>query len=972
MQIELKHVKLAVRAEEFDPPPQFAPLKHAPALPWFPVDQLTAVAQQCETTLHRMRALPQHAPLGVDDVSGEFFFDQDGIHFDGVTGTVAGATLSVSGKIDGYSPDAPIKLRVQSRPGEVVEIPEHPDFLAALPGPLHEAYNMIKPHGTGTMWAELVRTSTVGLPQVTGEINILNGNFNCIFFPYPVQGAVGKICFFPDPSGTFEKVTLDDIHGHGIPTGPNAHQEVTLNGWVGAMNPDVGCKIHAFGKGMQSEPELFAALPPPVRKVIDIFRGPGDTKIPHFAGDFDCVVFVPPGVNMRPIVSVDLNFTDGSGKLTAFPYPLEHMKGTVNIRDGYVDVNDVKFTHGSSAISVGGRVTWPVDLPPGTDVIAKPDLKILAGNVPIDNELMHVLPPEARSWLRSAGATGLLDVDGRVLPKPDATKPDDAIAYDLNVAVHDAAAKPLGSDYGISAVAGKLVVHSDRLEVLELHGKRGDSNLAATGTVNWSTGSADVRLDGTGTHLNTEKALRDLLPPEAQAAWKTLDPKGVFDARVVYHGTWRVVPGEPIASIKMPIDSVLSVPPAATNEFNLTLKPVDVSITPAPLPYQLDHCVGEIHISPDNIVITGIHAKHGKATISIAGKGLTTNPNDWDLSLSAHNLPVDDPLKTAIPAPIRQVLDELKYTGELSLDLTTFRYRGDKPDPDIDLSGTVSAANGTVEVGMPIDKLDGALPFTAYIRNGKLAALGGELTMNALNIGDRPVKDFKASLDLPNGSNVLHVNSIRGIIGGGELAGNMDLTFPDVGESSYLMNFALKNSDLREIARQVAPRGQEVRGQLSASLALQGEWANPATRRGRGDVVVSGKEMYQIPLLLGLLEVTNLSLPTTSPFNEGTARYLVEGNRINFEQVEMRSNEMVMSGNGWLDFGSKLVRMNFTTENPNLPRLPLIHELWQGAKSELLQIQVRGTVQSPKVSAASMHTFTTTVDEVLHGSEQEK
>jgi len=81
---------------------------------------------------------------------------------------------------------------------------------------------------------------------------------------------------------------------------------------------------------------------------------------------------------------------------------------------------------------------------------------------------------------------------------------------------------------------------------------------------------------------------------------------------------------------------------------------------------------------------------------------------------------------------------------------------------------------------------------------------------------------------------------------------------------------------------------------------------------------------------------------------------------------------MVMSGNGWLDFGSKLVRMNFTTDNPNIPKLPIVNDLWQGAKDELLQIQVRGTVQSPKVSAASLHTFTTTVDEVFSGSEKEK
>ena len=86
-----------------------------------------------------------------------------------------------------------------------------------------------------------------------------------------------------------------------------------------------------------------------------------------------------------------------------------------------------------------------------------------------------------------------------------------------------------------------------------------------------------------------------------------------------------------------------------------------------------------------------------------------------------------------------------------------------------------------------------------------------------------------------------------------------------------------------------------------------------------------------------------------------------------FEQLQMRGDNLVMNGNGWLDFGTKRVRMNFTTDNPHIAGLPVLHDLWQGAKQELLQIQVRGTVQDPQVKAASLHTFTTTVDEVLSG-----
>jgi hypothetical protein len=288
------------------------------------------------------------------------------------------------------------------------------------------------------------------------------------------------------------------------------------------------------------------------------------------------------------------------------------------------------------------------------------------------------------------------------------------------------------------------------------------------------------------------------------------------------------------------------------------------------------------------------------------------------------------------------------------------------------MAGTLSASHGSVDVGVPIDKIEGAVTFSAAVRNGKLAAFRGDANIATMLLADRPIKDFKAALDLPARTDVLHVTGIRSELAGGELAGQMDLTFPDTGPSSYLLDFQVKNADLSEMARQVAPRGQEIRGLASASLALQGEWSDPTTRRGRGDVLVTGKEMYQIPLLLGLLEVTNLSLPTTSPFSEGTARYLVEGNRVTFEQVQMRSHDLLMSGNGWLDFGSKRVRMNFTTDNPNLPKLPIVGDLWEGAKQELLQIQVRGTVQSPTVSAAGFHTFTTTVDEVFSGSGKEK
>ncbi len=125
--------------------------------------------------------------------------------------------------------------------------------------------------------------------------------------------------------------------------------------------------------------------------------------------------------------------------------------------------------------------------------------------------------------------------------------------------------------------------------------------------------------------------------------------------------------------------------------------------------------------------------------------------------------------------------------------------------------------------------------------------------------------------------------------------------------------------------------------------------------------------MYHIPLVLGLLQVTNLALPIAEPFHEAMARYNLEGQRVTFEKVELRSDTMRMTGAGHLDFGTKQVRMSFTTDNPGGLKVPFLNELWQGARNELLRINVKGTIQDPKVETSSMGTFTTTVDEVFRG-----
>ena len=70
--------------------------------------------------------------------------------------------------------------------------------------------------------------------------------------------------------------------------------------------------------------------------------------------------------------------------------------------------------------------------------------------------------------------------------------------------------------------------------------------------------------------------------------------------------------------------------------------------------------------------------------------------------------------------------------------------------------------------------------------------------------------------------------------------------------------------------------------------------------------MVAGKEMYHIPLVLGLLQVTNLALPVSTPFENGIARYTAlvsEDNDIVLNALERAGAERTgTSGAGEIEF----------------------------------------------------------------------
>lgn len=115
----------------------------------------------------------------------------------------------------------------------------------------------------------------------------------------------------------------------------------------------------------------------------------------------------------RPAVLVDGRFEaiDGSGRYRGFPYPLEHVRGSIRVRNDGIEIEQVRGRHGSGQIVLRGHVNQP-------RAWTGFDLHIEARNAPLDETLYAALPPEFRRLWDRVDPVGLCDATIRV------TRPD--------------------------------------------------------------------------------------------------------------------------------------------------------------------------------------------------------------------------------------------------------------------------------------------------------------------------------------------------------------------------------------------------------------------------------------------------------------------------------------------------------------------------------------------------------------------
>ncbi len=149
-----------------------------------------------------------------------------------------------------------------------------------------------------------------------------------------------------------------------------------------------------------------------------------------------------------------------------------------------------------------------------------------------------------------------------------------------------------------------------------------------------------------------------------------------------------------------------------------------------------------------------------------------------------------------------------------------------------------------------------------------------------------------------------------------------------------------------------AHAADESRGWLDATFSLSGEAGRPESRLGGGAVRVSGGDVIRLPLVLPLMEMSNMALPASDSLDYADASFHIEGERVHLSQAAILSDAIGLVGYGTIDLASRALDLKFNTLAAT--RIPLWSDMWETVRNEIVGTAVRGTIDDPTYEPESL------------------
>ncbi len=895
-------------------------------------------------------------PLRMTDVSGRVLLVEGAVELKQIAGQIEGIAFTGEGRIGGFESQSPLSISLSTEP---FDVPAEGGIWPKLPPQIRRYQERFSPHGRYQSRVVIDRQVAAGPLIFSGHLDLLDTRFKYNKFPYPAEQLTGRVTF------DNERVELHDLKALG-PSGGHA----IVSGTIIPPGGDSEVDIKIAGEGFAVDDFLLDAMKPKHRKVMDLFFNPqgyeylleqGVVRKPDNAFDepsevSDAPVFEPGGTAsmivriQRPAgpgesysVTTDLDVSGLRSVFGFWHYPLYAERGRVVISPQDVQVHKVHLRAiGGGGGIVDGRLILPSEGQP-----MRPSLQMTSVRLPINKALVSSIPKPKDQWVRSLNLRGTLIGTGEVYADADGE-----VAFTVDTVLRDGTASPNGGAYPLVDVQGSVTVERKRMQLENLSCRNDEGTITVNGLADFSEGGLGVDLVFLGDDLRIESGLIDLLPgghegrPLVTSIFDDYRPDGQLDAKLHYFG------GD-----------------EGSDHFTLDVQPQTLSLDLNGQRIELEDMTGRAELTQKQAVLHDLAGRFAAGTFRIDGEVRLFEDPGVNLAFDVHAGRIDATARAVLPKAVLSFIDRFEVQGPYTVnDAHLLSWPDVQEGPTMIFEGKVHLRDARAQIGVPVTELDAEMDMhIATFAEQPWPHTDIRVNADSLRVSDRRIERLTMNAATGRQPWLIEFSDVKGAVYGGTLVGRgqlrmgkeaafgFDLTLQEVELEPFLNPLVMTES---ESAEPLDPANLTTRnmasGLLSAGLTIRIPSDDPSQRQGRGVVTVRDAKLYDKPLTLALLQAASLTLPNESSFDRASARYLIYGDTVQFDDIRFEAPAFVLAGSGTMDFPTTELYLRMVTHNPAAPNLGAVSALVQSFKDELLGIEVRGTLAKPQARVVSL------------------
>lgn len=850
-----------------------------------------------------------------------------------LTGKVMTFAFSAEADLRGLSPESPFDLALRFRDAHLSR--DYPPlFMASLP--VQDLLARVAPWGNFNLDLSIRRQSWNGPLAFNGDLFANNANMRFCHFPFPLHDVTGRI-HFDNQCVEFHRVTARADESH-----------VIIDGKVGTHSDTPEIDLTVSSDDVTFDDRVGACLPEQYKSVWDQFSLRG-------RGGFVCRATRASAAASAPVaINVTVDLEHGDGYIKMLPY---HVSGATGRLVFTADKTLVQNLTVHSGEDHSGMLTFNgvVKHPHGDVAHLMPELELVA-DVPIDRELIAQLPAGYAEQLKDIELAGRVGFSGMIrrTATTAASLPAEIVG---DLTLKNASLNVPAKQLKFEELSGKAHIASTVLSGIALATQTSEGlHLTGTGSADLAAGAGTFRILAAGEKLPIPEEPPLVLPESARGLWAAYRPAGTVDVS---------------ASVDIAISDAIAV-----KDWSLTITPKVLTLSKASWPESIHDIVGTISANPRKVTFDSIHGVTGPVSFRLNGSYEIASGR---CILSGSAVADESPVQwySKLPAGLADFLSVNKLSGQFQL--TVNRLERAAPDSPWVFDGTFNAASAAIqERGGPSTSVAlSAGHLSANVKGTYDPSAGldvtGTLAAADFAVSGKNIETVQTEISAAAADKSLKLSNINGKVAGGELHGNLTVQFRD--NPGFQGELTLHDASLAELA---LPKdaGEEERkkigdGRVTATLALQQTFGDTngkgADRTGRGDLIVRDGKMYNVPLAMGLMQVATLRLPVSNAFNQASMTYYLRDNHVVFEKVLLESPGINLGGNGSMSLKTvpPTLDLSFVTESPHEMQIPLVTDIFRGARNELLQIAVTGPLDNPKVTPVPLNPVFSAIQALL-------